>query len=256
MRGKKSILTKVKEDFGKTLWELLEENCSKCVTKEEVCEEINKTLNGYSLQPASLYANIKKAEKEGENLSKLITDWVLPTGKRGKKAVRLIIEEKVGSLWGLLKEHCSSCSNSEEACQILNSILGIHGIEIKENTLFNTIERAIQSGELTDEFFTKWVVRKRKNRTKNEVSEDRKQTQKEIKKNLVALQCECQNCGKVVQRIFNKEFLKTLGSGIRALKCEKCNLWGTFKIDSEIHQEYIEDWERLNPSFKKEKVFA
>jgi len=248
-KGKKSIKSIIDENLG-GFWNLLEKHCANCKTKEEACNIINPILkeNSIVLNPGTLYAIIKKTMKK-EKIKEIFQQWVV-TGQKGKKSVKISIEEKVGDFWELIKKYCSSCGTKEEACEILNSILKPHKIEIKPQTLANTIEKAVQNKELTNEFFVKWAIKKKIRKNKKEINEAKIQNNKELKQNLVTLPCECQNCGTTIQRIFDKQFLKEQGAGMQAMKCPKCNLWATLAINTKIHKEKIKNWKQYNDKFK------
>ena len=93
-RGKESIDSKLQDQFGKSLFDLIRENCKSCKTKEEASEILTALTKGkIKVLPLTLRSIIKTALKKEEiTLEDFFTSWVIR--KPAKKKIHVVSETK------------------------------------------------------------------------------------------------------------------------------------------------------------------
>ena len=223
-KGRKSI-KQVLSDLGFNPDKIFE-GLKGCKTVKVMEEKYNQlTNNKASCHPQTIIRTLKKEGASEEDYPFLKANR---TRKRGKTSVRELLEQHFGKpLWDTIKEECTPGACLEA---VAAKIEGLSEITVKPQTLLNTVQRGIETGEVKEEdWFHKWIKEK-KHRTQRE------NLGKPSNFKAYRLKYTCRECGHSLVDVAKDE--GCLGDEINlnliARRCRRCNKWKTYLVEGEI----------------------
>ena len=260
-RGKTPLTELVQTQFGKSIWELFQEEFAAVDNCTDAAKKIKELSKGKLTPiPLTVRNTVRRGLEKGEiDESAHCASWkdkLAPKsygGKRSKESIRFKVERHFGkSVWKVFHEIFKDVATLEDAAEALKK-----ASDGKVTTCLASIKNTIVKGMEKKEIDAEdplFILVKPKRKSKK--AKDSGVPELDAPKvPIIKFLGTCKECGE--KRVFPVEvpLYREGGLALRASRCSSCNLWGTFKCVGEFKGkelvEEVENYAALNPKEKE-----